>query len=161
VGTPAFEAVTYGLAYGFDYLGAQAQLLLDNVGKGMIEFTREESNLTLPNDLQEALNALAAFMSEGGLADNISVRVSDSEVQVDFRNSRYLPVLKRLLGEGRELVSCPFTLAARSVIKSMRKDIGEMNWDITDDIVRLTMTTRDVNEREFDEENVSALMEQA
>jgi hypothetical protein len=133
-------------------------MLLDNVGTGMIEFMHEESNLTFPSELANALSVLSTFMSKGGLADAIDVQTSKSGVKVDFENSRYLPVLKRLLREERRLVSCPFTLAARSLIKMSGSAVGEMNWQIQGQNARLTMATVDVKEHEFDEEAVGQMM---
>ena len=159
IGSQAFESIAYGLAYGFEFLGAQAQLLLDNSGPGMIEFMEEESKLTFPTELEGALNVLSTFMSNGGLADAIHVQVSKGMVGVDFENSCYLPVLKRLLQEERNLVSCPFTLAARSVIKMRGMGVGDMNWQIEGRRIRLAMNTLGVNEREFDEEGVSKTMD--
>ena len=159
IGPQAFESVLYGLAYGFEFLGAQAQLLLDNVGTGMIEFMQEESQLSFPKELEGSLGLLSTFMSQGGLADTIHVHVSKSEVRVDFENSHYLPVLKRLMQEGRKLVSCPFTLAARSLMKARGLAVEDMNWQIAGENASLVMALVPVNEREFDEESVSKMMD--
>jgi len=161
IGTQAFESIAYGLAYGFEFLGAQAQLLLDNVGSGMIEFMQEDSYLRFPNELEDALNALSTFMVNGGLADTILVQLAKGLVRVDFENSRYLPVLNRLLKEGRKLVSCPFTLAARSLIRIRGLGVEDMSWQIDGGKARLVMTTFDPNGREFDEESVSKMMDRA
>jgi len=160
IGIHAFQSIAYGLAYGFEFLGAQAQLLLDNVGSGMIEFMQEESKLTFPSQLKDALIVLSTFMSDGGLADTIHVQVSKGiGVGVDFENSRYLPVLTRLLQQGRKLVSCPFTLAARSLIKARGLGVGNMSWKIEGEIASLTMATVDLNGQEFDEESVGNMMD--
>jgi len=161
IGTQAFQSIAYGLAYGFEFLGAQAQLLLDNVGSGMIEFMQEESKLRFPSQLEDALNVLSTFMSSGGLADTIHVQISNDAVGVNFENSRYLPVLARLLQEGRRLVSCPFTLAARSLIKARGLGVGDMNWKIAGEDASLTMVTADLNQQEFDEESVGNMMDRA
>lgn len=158
IGTEAFESIAYGLAYGFEFLGAQAQLLLDNVGTGMVDFMHEESNLNFPSELDDALTLLSTFMSKRGLADVIHPQLLKGEIRVDFEKSRYLPVLKRLLQEGRELVSCPFTLAARSLIKMRGLAVGEMDWEIEGDNARLMMTTVNVKDQEFDEEAVGNMM---
>jgi hypothetical protein len=160
IGRRAFESVLYGLAYGFEFLGAQAQLLLDNVGTGMIEFIQEESKLSFPREPEDSLGVLSTFMSKGGLADTIRVHASNSEVRVDFDNSSYLPVLKRLMQEGRQLVSCPFTLAARSLIKMGGSSVREMTWEIEGRNTRLLMPIVDVNKQEFNEEAISRIMDQ-
>ena len=159
IGIRAFQSILYGLAYGFEFLGAQAQLLLDNVGSGIIEFMQEESKLTFPSQLEDALNVLSTFMSKGGLADTIRIQVSKSEVRVHFENSRYLPVLQRLRQEDRKLVSCPFTLAARSLMKARGLAVEDMNWQIAGENASLVMALVPVNEREFDEESVSRMMD--
>jgi hypothetical protein len=159
IGTQAFQSIAYGLAYGFEFLGAQAQLLLDNVGSGMIEFMQEESKLAFPSPLEDALDVLSTFMSGGGLADTIHVQVSKGVVGVDFENSRYLPVLTRLLQEGRKLVSCPFTLAARSLIKARGLGVEDMSWKIEGENASLMMATVDLNEQEFNEESVGNIMD--
>jgi hypothetical protein len=159
LGVPAFETVAYGLAYGFEYLGAQAQLILDNVGMGMLEFMREESDLKLPEDLEGSLNALSTFMTARGLADTIQVQVAQSGVHVDFENYWYLPVLRRLLKGERKLVSCPFTLASRAVIRNNGLAVGDMRWQVSSEDAKLTTTTWDMNEREFDENRVGSVMD--
>jgi len=161
IGTEAFQSIVYGLAYGFEFLGAQAQLLLDNIGTGMIEFMQEESRLTFPSQLEDALNVLSTFMSSGGLADSIHVQISNDAVGVNFENSRYLPVLTRLQQEGRRLISCPFTLAARNLIKARGVGVGDMNWKIAGEDASLTMVTTDLSQQEFDEESVGNMMDRA
>jgi hypothetical protein len=160
LGLPAFESVAYGLACGFDYLGAQAQLILDNVGKATLGFLREEASLTLPNDLESALEALATFFADHGLADKIQVSLSKDKVDVEFKNSRYLPVLEKLLQEERKLFSCPFTLGARAIIRDHGLQVGEVKWraDITD--AAATMSMRDSKEQQFDEDATGRLMDQ-
>ena len=159
IGSQAFQSIAYGLAYGFEFLGAQAQLLLDNVGSGMIEFMQEESRLKFPSQLEDALNLLSTFMSGGGLADMIHVQASNGVVRVNFKNSQYAPVLTRLLQEGRKLVSCPFTLAARSLIKARGVGVGDMKWKMSGENVSLIMTIKDLNEQQFDEESVGSMMD--
>jgi hypothetical protein len=158
VGLHAFETVAYGLACGFDYLGAQAQLILDNIGTGMLEFMREESNLKLPADVEGSLETLCTFMASRGLADTIRVQFSQTKVDVDFRNYHYLPVLKRLLERGRNLVSCPFTLTARAVIRDKGLRVGDMRWQVGTNDAQLTMTTLDADKQQFDENTVSRMM---
>jgi len=161
VGLPVFEAVAYGLACGFEYLGAQAQLILDNVGRGMLEFMREESNMQLPDDLEGSLHTLSTFVASGGLADAIRVQLSPSQVNVDFKNYHYLPVLKKLLKEGRNLPSCPFTLAARAVIRNKGLAVEDMEWQVSAENAQLRMTTVNLVDQQFDENKVSSIMDQA
>jgi hypothetical protein len=160
IGLPAFESVTYGLACGFDYLGAQGQLILDNIGKEMLGFLREEANLRLPNDLAGALESLASFFADNGLADKIQVSISKNSVRVEFKNSHYLPVLKRLLEEERSLLSCPFTLAARAVIHAHGFQMGETKWQANATDATATTRLRESDEQRFDEDAVARLMDQ-
>jgi hypothetical protein len=67
VGIGAFEAVWYGFMRGFDYLGAQAELFLNTIGLGVLEFLREEAGFQPPNDLGEAADVLARFFTKNGL----------------------------------------------------------------------------------------------
>ncbi len=161
LGLPAFEAIAYGLACGFEYLGAQAQLILDNVGQGMLEFMRDESRMQLRDDLEGSLRTLSTFMVNGGLAHAIEIQLSRQKVIVDFKNYCYLPVLKRLLDNGRSLSSCPFTLAARAVIRNEGFAIGGMQWQVLTDGARLTMTMVNRDSEQFNESKVSSMMDQA
>jgi hypothetical protein len=161
VGLPVFEAFAYGLACGFEYLGAQAQLILDNVGSGMLEFMREESNVQLSDDLEDSLHTLSTFVTSGGLADRIEVQLSPSQVNVDFKNYHYLPVLKKLLNEGRSFSSCPFTLAARAIIRNKGLAVGGMKWQVSTEDAQLKMTTVNLTDQQFDENSVSSIMDQA
>jgi hypothetical protein len=62
--------------------------------------------------------------------------------------------------EGKRLVSCPFTLAARTLIKMSGSSIGEMTWQIEGRNTRLLMPIIDVNKQEFNEEAISRVMDQ-
>lgn len=160
VGLHAFEAVEYGLAHGLDYLGTQAQLLLDNVGRGVIEFLKEESKLKSTGDLNKDLELMASFFESQGLADDIQVTLSSSEVRAEFRNYRYEPVLRRLLDEEFALTSCPFTLAARALLRDDGWALGGMTWDLLGGRnCSLTISFLRGVDQEFDEDKTSALMD--
>lgn len=162
VGLPIFEAVEYGLARGFEYLGAQAQLLLDNVGHGVIEFLRDEHQLKLPPEPAESLEALSSFYVAGGLADKIETDVSSSEISVAFENYRYASVLRRLLDEDLRLVSCPFTLASRMTLRKAGLAVGDMRWKLGDKRnVILTLPLQSIMDQQFDEDKVSSMMDAA
>ncbi len=162
VGLPVFEAVEYGLARGFDFLGAQAQLLLDNVGRGILDFLQEEEGVNLTGNQERDIELISSFFKSGGLADNIQVAFSPSEVRMAFRNYRYEPVLRLLLDEDLQLVSCPFTLAARAVLRKGGWAVGEMKWAVSGDKgCTLTMPLLKVADQEFDEETIGAMMDKA
>jgi len=160
VGLPVFETVEYGLACGFEYLGAQAQLLLDNIGRGIIEFLREELHVELPTAYERALPKLAEFFTKQGLADGIDADLSGSDVTFRFRNYRYSPVLKRLLEEGHPLTSCPFVLASRGILRENGLVASGMDWTLGNGRdATLTMKLRKFSDQVFDEEKVASLME--
>ncbi len=160
IGLPAFEAVEYGLARGFDYLGAQAQVLLDNVGSGMIEFLQDEYKLKLGSEHEKSLNTTASFYARSGLADKIEVDLSPSEITVAFGNYRYAPVLKRLLDEDLRLSSCPFTLAGRRILRNAGYVVEDMRWKLEGHRdVTLTLPLLRIGEQEFDEERIGNLMD--
>jgi hypothetical protein len=160
VGLPVFETVEYGLACGFEYLGAQAQLLLDNIGRGTIEFLQDELHLELPSGYERALPKLAEFFIKEGLCDGIESDLSESQVKLRFRNYRYSPVLKRLLEEGHPLTSCPFVLAARGILRENGFVVSEMNWTLGNGRdAALAMKLRKISGQVFDEEAVASLME--
>lgn len=160
LGLPAFQAVEYGLARSFEYLGAQAQLLLDNVGRGIIEFLREETHLSLPTDNARSLNALTEFYIPRGLSDKIDIDLSASEARLAFTNYRYAPVLKRLLEEDNHLVSCPFTLAVRTVLRNAGLAVADMQWKPAGDRnVTLITPLLGVADQEFDEDKVASMMD--
>jgi hypothetical protein len=160
VGLPAFEAVEYGLARGFEYLGAQAQLFLDDSADGIIEFLREEFRLSLSQKTKQTLDSLASFYSSRGLADKIDVSLSPSTLDIKFTNYRYASVLKELLADGTNLISCPFTLATRSVLRGDGLAVGETKWKIEDDgNVVLTSQLAKIEGQEFDEDRVAQMMD--
>lgn len=162
IGQPIFEAVEYGLAVGFGSLGAQAQLLLDNVGRGILEFLRDELKLELPNDNAKSLETLASFYRRSGLADGIVAELSLTRASAKFRDYRYLPVLEMLKDENIQLVSCPFTLAYRSMLRAHGYALREMTWDIPNrGEVTLNMPLAKFSEQQFDEAKVSAEMDRA
>jgi hypothetical protein len=159
IGLPAFEATEYGLARAFDYLGAQAQLLLDDVGSGAIEFLQSELHVQLPKNHRESLQELSSVYTQGGLADRIDLNLSDSKLEVAFTNYRYAPVLERLLDEGYRLTSCPFTLAARAVLRNAGFAATEMQWRVLDDRnAEMKMELR-VAGQEFDEDKIGRIMD--
>ena len=160
VGLPAFEAVEYGLAQGFGYLGAQAQLLLDNIGTGIIEFLQDEFQVSFPDDPSKTLENLASFFAANGLADKITFQISTSDVKISFQEYRYAPVLKRLLENQLSLISCPLTLAIRTCLRQRGFAVGNLQWAFIDErSVSLRMQLRRVADQQFDEEKVSRLME--
>ena len=159
VGLGAFEAVEYGLANGFGYLGAQAQLL-DRVGRGVVEFLREEFQLSLTGEYAGSIQELASFYTSHGLADQIKVHSSSSEMRVEFQNYRYASVLGMLLKENVQLISCPFTLAARAVLRDAGLSATETNWTIkAERNVDLTMPLWSLLDKSFDEYRVGGLMD--
>jgi hypothetical protein len=160
VGLPVFEAIEYGLAHGFDFLGAQAQLLLDNVGRGILDFLRDECQVNLTRNLEKDLESISSFFRSGRLADDVQVTLSSSEARTVFRNYRYEPVLRMLLDEGLRLVSCPFTLAARALLRNAGWAVGEMKWTVAGDRgCTLTMPLLKVFDQQFDEETIGAMMD--
>jgi len=160
VGLPAFEAVEYGLAQGFNFLGAQAQLLLDNVGAEIIKFLQDEFRVSFPNELSKTIENLASFFATNELADEITSQTSSSEVKISFKKYRYAPVLRRLLAEGLNLVSCPFILAVRTSLRQKGFAVDNMQWAFVDERnVSLRMQLRRVTDQQFDEDKVSKLME--
>ena len=159
IGLPVFEATEYGLALAFDYLGAQAQLLLDSVGSGAVEFLESELHLQLPKNHRKSLQELSSFYTQGGLADKIDVDLSDSKMKVAFTNYRYAPVLERLLDEGYRLTSCPFTLAARAVLRNAGFAATNMEWKVLNDRnAEMKMDLR-IAGQEFDEDKIGRIME--
>ncbi len=162
VGAPAFEAVEYGLARSFDYLGAQARLLLDSVGHGIIEFLQAEAELTLTGNITKDLDLVSSLFTSRGLAEDIQFSISSSGWTASFRNYRYEPVLRLLLDEGLQLVSCPFTLAAMALLRNAGWAVGEMKWALSGDKgCTLTMPLLKVADQEFDEETIGAMMDKA
>jgi hypothetical protein len=160
VGLPAFEAVEYGLARGFEYLGAQAQLFLDDSADGIIEFLREEFQLSSSQKPKQTLDTLASFYSSRGLADKIDVSLSPSTLDIKFTNYRYASVLKELLDEGTSLISCPFTLATRSILRDDGLAIGDAKWKIENDRnVVLKSQLAKIEGQEFDEDHVARMMD--
>ncbi len=160
VGAPVFEAVEYGLARGFDYLGAQAQVLLDRVGHGINEFLKAEAQLTFTGNLTKDLELLSSFFKSRGLADDIQFTVSTTEATARFRNYRYEPVLRTLLEEELRLTSCPFTLAAKALLRDAGWAVGESNWTLLDGKgAQLIMRLTKIDDQEFDEARIGALMD--
>jgi hypothetical protein len=159
VGIPVFEAVEYGLIHGFEYLGAQAELFLDAIGRGILEFVKEEAGLQHPDDLKDATKALASFFTKNGLADRIDVQLSPADVRVEFENYRSAPVLEQALSEGLRSVSCPFLLALKALLRRDGRIVEESKWDFrTGANASLVMRLRGVAD-EFDAEKISALMD--
>lgn len=160
VGLPVFEAVVYGLARGFDYLGTQAQLLLDSVGRGVIEFLRDECQMDLSGDYVKSLDTISSYCVILGLADKIETRASSNDVRVSFVNYRYASVLKRLLDEGIRLVSCPFTVATRTTLRKAGFAVGNMDWKLEGRRnVTLGMPLLSVADQQFDEDRIASLMD--
>ena len=160
VGLGAFEAVEYGLARGFAYLGAQAQLLLDHVGRGVIEFLREELQANLAMEYAKSIEELSALYASQGLADKIECHASGSEIRVKFYNYRYASVLERLQKEDVQLISCPFTLAMRAILRDAGFAVRKANWTIeAGRDVQLTMSLVKPADKSFDEDKVASLMD--
>lgn len=160
IGLPVFEATEYGLARGFDYLGAQAQVFLDDVGQGAVEFLKSERHMQLSENHRTALQELSAFYTQGGLADRIDFDTSNSKLEVSFTNYRYAPVLEQLINEGCRLTSCPFTLAARAVLRKAGYAVTNMHWKTLSDHNATMMMDLRFRGQEFDEDKVGEIMDQ-
>jgi hypothetical protein len=159
VGISVFEAVEYGLMRGFDYLEAQAELFLDAIGSGILEFLKEEAGFHYPNETREATTSLASFFTRNGLADRIDVQVSNSDVKADFENYRYATVLRQALTEGLKSISCPFLLALKALLRGRGRTVEESEWVFRDGRnASLVMKLRAVTDQ-FDEERTKALMD--
>ena len=159
IGLPAFEATEYGLARAFDYLGAQAQLLLDNVGSGAVDFLESELHVQLTKNHRKSLQELSSFYTQGGLADKIELTLSDSKVEATFTNYRYAPVLERLLDEGYRLTSCPFTLAARAVLRNAGFAATNMQWKVLSSRNAEMKMELHVAGQTFDEDKIGRMMD--
>jgi hypothetical protein len=160
VGLEIFEAVEYGLARGFEYLGAQAQLLLDHVGRGVIEFLQDELQVDLAMDHCKSIGKLSTLYASEGLADKIEPYLSGSEMRVRFQNYRYSLVLERLLKEDVQLISCPFTLATRAILRDAGFAVRKADWTIdAGRDVQLSMSLTKLADKSFDEDRVASLMD--
>jgi len=159
IGISAFEAVEYGLMRGFDYLGTQAELFLDAIGKGILEFLTEQTGYPHPDELERAIVSLANFFTKNNLADRIEVQYSQTEVKVDFENYRYAPVLRQALNEGLRTVSCPFLLTLKTILRRRGRTVAGSEWRFTNGRdASLLMRLRERTD-EFDEEKTKALMD--
>jgi len=159
VGISAFEAVEYGLMRGFDYLGTQAELFLDAIGKGILEFLKEQTGYQHPDELEGAIVSLASFFTKNRLADRIEVQLSQSEMKVDFENYRYAPLLKQALNEGLRTISCPFLLTLKAILRRRGRTVAGAEWRFTNGRnASLVMRLRGRSD-EFDEEKTKALMD--
>ena len=102
---------------------------------------------------------MSSFYTQGGLADRIDLNLSDSKVEAAFTNYRYAPVLKRLLDEGYRLTSCPFTVAARAVLRNAGFAATNMQWKVLGDRnAEMKMELR-VAGQEFDEDKIGRMMD--
>jgi hypothetical protein len=125
---------------------------------GAVEFLESELHVQLPKDYRKSLQELSSFYTQGGLADKIDLKLSDSKVEVAFTNYRYAPVLERLLDEGYRLTSCPFTLAARAVLRNAGFAATNMQWNVLNDRnAEMKMELR-VAGQEFDEDKIGSMM---
>jgi hypothetical protein len=80
-------------------------------------------------------------------------------MEVAFTNYRYAPVLERLLDEGYRLTSCPFTLAAKAVLRNAGFAATNMQWKVLNDRnAEMKMELR-VAGHEFDEDKVGRMMD--
>jgi len=88
-------------------------------------------------------------------------RNDDSNSDTRTTNYRYAPVLERLLDEGYRLTSCPFTLAARAVLRNAGFAATEMQWRVLNDRnAEMKMELR-VAGQEFDEDKIGRIMDSA
>jgi len=120
-----------------------------------------ELHVQLPKNHRKSQQELSSFYTQGGLADRIDLNLSDSKIEAAFTNYRYAPVLERLLDEGHRLTSCPFTLAARAVLRKAGFAATSMQWRVSDDRnAEMEMELR-VAGQEFDEDKIGRMMDSA
>lgn len=115
-----YEMVLYGMTKALDdQLGAQAQIILDSIGAGMLDYLIEVGAVEGSEDPQVLLQNLIDYFVEAGYAKSLKFEVEGTPPDTfvsRYESARYYTtVYRRIQKEGSALLSCPLCLAGHSV----------------------------------------------
>jgi len=113
-----YEAVLYGMTSALDdQLGAQAQLLLQRIGTGMLEYLIGVGAIENSDDLETLAQRVADYYVSAGYTRSFRGGLEGPNVWMSrYESAPYFPnVIRRLRNKGSALFSCPLCLTGQSV----------------------------------------------
>ena len=116
-----YEMALYGMTKVLDdQLGAQAQLILNQIGTEMLNYLVESGAIEVLDDPVAFFKNVKDFFMKGGFAGATEFRIEGSPptaLVATWTNARYYSnVLRRLRNEGSALFSCPVCLVGESIL---------------------------------------------
>jgi hypothetical protein len=119
-----YEMILYSLTKVLDErLGAQAQMLLDQIGREILDFLVERKLVEPSDDIEEYTRRVLDFFMRAGYAGMVEVKMEGSPPDTfvaEYKDARYYEnVLGPLRSAGNVLFSCPMCLATQTI--PMRK----------------------------------------
>ena len=115
-----YETVLYGMTKALDdQLGVQAQLILDRIGTGMLDYLLELGAIERSDDPKILIQNVIDYFVKAGYAKSFRFELEGSPPDTfvsRYESARYYTtVFRRIQKEGSALLSCPLCLIGHSV----------------------------------------------
>jgi hypothetical protein len=115
-----YEMVLYGMTKALDdQLGVQAQLILDRIGTGMLDYLLELGAIERSDDYSVLLQNVIDYFVKAGYAKSFRFELEGAPPDTfvsRYESARYYTtVFRRIRKEGSALLSCPLCLVGHSI----------------------------------------------
>ncbi|MGP8125164.1 MAG: hypothetical protein ACLQEQ_04745 [Nitrososphaerales archaeon] len=115
-----YEMVLYGMTRALDdQLGVQAQLILDRIGTGMLDYLLELGAIERSDDQKILLQNVIDYFVKAGYAKSFRFELEGAPPDTfvsRYESARYYTtVFRRIRKEGSALLSCPLCLVGHSI----------------------------------------------
>jgi hypothetical protein len=116
-----FDMVLYGMTKALgDQLGAQAQLILTQIGGEMLDYLIKRGEIEWSDEPTTLIQHLIDFFVKAGYAGKFEYEIEGSPPDTfvsKYKSARYFTdVFRQLRNEGSALLACPLCLAGQSVL---------------------------------------------
>ena len=115
-----YETVLYGMTKALDEeLGVQAQLILDRIGTGMLDYLLGVGAIQPSDDMNVLVSNVTDYFVKAGYAKSFQFELEgappDTFVSRYESAPYYTTVFRRIQKEGSALLSCPLCLVGHSI----------------------------------------------
>jgi hypothetical protein len=115
-----YEMVLYGMTKALDdQLGVQAQLILDRIGTGMLDYLLKLGAIERSDDQKILIQNVTDYFVKAGYANSFQFGLEGAPPDTfvsRYESARYYTtVFRRIRKEGSALLSCPLCLVGRSI----------------------------------------------
>jgi len=126
-----YEMVLYGMTKALDdQLGVQAQLILDRIGTGMLDYLLELGAIERSDDPKILIQSVIDYFVKAGYAKSFQFELEGAPPDTfvsRYESARYYTtVFRRIQKEGSALLSCPLCLVGHSIWATQGWKFGDI-----------------------------------